>query len=164
MTQRRELTSKPLPDNKTQEDKINEEDHLFNEVNQGDVRLGAGRFLPPKSHCQIPPKWPRGATVPTLYEKNHVPLEDPEGHPIQPGKILTQSRTILYKAIPSMWNKLRRPVCWILLSLYSIFYFRFTKLEEFQPFIQGEFLENGRSYHLYFCHSFFQLGRHRGSL
>ena len=73
MVQRREGTSKPPHDSKTQEEEENEELSLVNALNPGEARLAAGRpALTPPPLLAIPELGPREPTGPPLYDKEQV--------------------------------------------------------------------------------------------
>ena len=73
MVQRSKVASKPLPDNKTQEEKANEEINLINALNPRDTGLVAG--WPPQSPNPLldtPEIGSREPTAPPLYDEGRV--------------------------------------------------------------------------------------------
>ena len=69
----RELTSNPLPDSKTQEEKENQDMNLFNALNPGDPGLAAGGFpLPLSPLLDTPEMESKGERAPPMYEEGMV--------------------------------------------------------------------------------------------
>ena len=144
----------------------NEEVSLINALNPGDAGFVAGRPpLSPLPLLHTPEIGPRRAQPQSCLMKELSPLEDLEGHTIQPGSFPIWSRTIPFEAILYRQNKPGKPACWLLLC--SIVHFRFTGWKKSIPSYReilkkyqvNNNLKNGRCYHLHFCHSPSTLGR-----
>ena len=146
MVQRSKVASKPLPDNKTQEEKANEEINLINALNPRDTGLVAG--WPPQSPNPLldtPEIGSREPTAPPLYDEGRVsPSKTHQGTQVN---IPIQSKTLPFQAISYKRSKSGRPAHWPLLGPYSVFHFRLTELEKFQLLIQRGASEIGRFYH-----------------
>ena len=158
----RELTSNPLPDSKTQEEKENEKMSLFNALNPGDRGLAAERFLPPPPLLLDTPEiGPRGVTAPPLYDKGMVsPLKIHQGTQFGQGATLSRAGQFPLR---------QYPIGGINQEAQSAGYYCAST-----PFSTSELLnwknsnpsyrssEKGRSHHLHFCHSPSKWGRCTG--
>ena len=136
LVQRWEGALEPLPDNKTREEKENEEISLINALNPRDTMFVAGG--PPQSPSPLqatPEIGPREPMAPLLYDKGRISPQRPIRAPIWPGNLPIWSKAISFEAIPYRRNNPGRPAHWQLLSPYSISHSRITSLEEFQALI-----------------------------